>query len=326
MPRRAALGLLAIVTGCAMPSPATWSPAPATPSAPTAGSESTWIAYQHPDGGIRLVRSDGSDDRALDASGATSAHPDWSPDGSRIAYVADDADSRDIYTVGIDGSGARRVFDCQAPCVDADGVAWSPDGRSLAFRIFDEVDGRFPGSRLAILDIASGATEVVAATEAPEYIGNGTPVRWSPDGRSVVMDIQTIERAGTTDEATTQSSIAILDLDDSTRSLRRITDRDDLPRYVDWSGTGERIVFMAGSAEAPELFTISPDGLDAAQLTTSGSGPHPWGPTWSPDGATVSVTMLTPDWTLGSITADDGASRIVPGPIVGAHPRLRPGS
>ena len=76
--------------------------------------------------GVRVMRIDGSEERTvLDRQ---PRHFAWSPDGLRIAYI----EGHDVRIVSASG-GAPAIL------VDADrnlfgGVAWSPDGRFVAFR------------------------------------------------------------------------------------------------------------------------------------------------------------------------------------------------
>jgi len=79
--------------------------------APSALPGEPWIAYQGGSGGpsrIRLVRPDGTGDHALIDAATPPAleqlHPDWSHDGSRIAFSAQDTD--DTRTSGSRGSMA----------------------------------------------------------------------------------------------------------------------------------------------------------------------------------------------------------------------------
>jgi Tol biopolymer transport system component len=286
-----------------------------------------WIAYQA-DGGIWLVHPDGSGARRLPDLPSTAAHPDWSPDGTRLVFVVDEDDSRDIWVANADGSDARVVVDCEAPCVDADGPAFSPDGGSIAYRVFDMVDGAFPGSRLEVLDLATGTVRVVSTTTAPDFIGNGTGVRWSADGRALVFDISTIADPGTDAERMVRSDIATVDAGAERAEPKRITDLATFPTYADWSSAGDRIVFMAQFpvAQNPDdvvfnLFTVGSDGGEVVQLTSAGTGGDPWGPTWSRDAKSIWVTIRAPELTIGWVDAATGEVHPVPGPIPGAHPR-----
>ena len=70
--------------------------------------------------GLYTIRPDGSRLRRL--FGRT-GRPDWSPDGSRIAFSRRD----EIFTARADGGGLRRLT---SPGSDP---AWSPDGKQIAF-------------------------------------------------------------------------------------------------------------------------------------------------------------------------------------------------
>ena len=85
--------------------------------------------------------------------GIAGTQPAWSPDGSRLAFVSyADANGRtcvggtcavngEIYVVGADGSGIRRLTSSKA---DEGHPTWSPDGRLLAFSSGYEVNGHAP--------------------------------------------------------------------------------------------------------------------------------------------------------------------------------------
>jgi Tol biopolymer transport system component len=91
--------------------------------------------------GIYLADADGTNARLLVDGGAV---PAWSPDGSRVAFVA--IDSSGNFTVGVMTIDGERVWD-GVPGTDP---AWSPGGDHLV------VDLTISEPRIGILDAASG--------------------------------------------------------------------------------------------------------------------------------------------------------------------------
>lgn len=55
------------------------------------------------------MRSDGSGLRRLTDTLTPEDHPDWSPDGSMIAFTAERGGNRDVYIMGVDGGGEWRL-------------------------------------------------------------------------------------------------------------------------------------------------------------------------------------------------------------------------
>jgi Tol biopolymer transport system component len=75
-----------------------------------------------------VLSRDGTNQRLL----ANGVRPDWSPDGSAIAYVAPVAGHRSLRLIAPDGSNDRPLTAPAANESDTD-PAWSPDGSTEAF-------------------------------------------------------------------------------------------------------------------------------------------------------------------------------------------------
>jgi Tol biopolymer transport system component len=86
------------------------------------------IAFQNVDErGLYSVRPDGSRLRRLFGRyWGWGIQPDWSPDGSRIAFVA----RQHIFTIKANGRGLRRLTRVG---LNHSSPAWSPDGKYIAF-------------------------------------------------------------------------------------------------------------------------------------------------------------------------------------------------
>ena len=104
--------------------------------------------------------------------------PVWSPDSLSLAFLLEEETERErffrkaLYTVGVDGTGLRRLFDATVR------PAWSPDGSRIAFGL-EEVD-----DTVRILTVRPDGTDL------REVVGPGRflsvyNLSWSSDGSEI---------------------------------------------------------------------------------------------------------------------------------------------
>jgi len=320
--------LMILAAGCSAPSP-TVSPSVLPSSVPsTSGGSSAspsltpvppgigaWIVYQWGspcaiDPSDRdvlcLVRPDGSERHEI-GLGMLAKHPDWSPDGTQLTFT---------------GSGLRKVAGCDRDadpeCQGLDYPAWSPDGLSIAFTRYDGPPRNGPPSRSAIeiVDLATGEQREVASLRVGELLDQA---RWSPDGQSLVAQIDRFNEAGTE----TGSSIGIMPAVGG--SPNRIVDWAEYAGYPDWNPVSGRIVYV-GNELNPDggpiaLYTANADGTGVTQLTAASIAIHPTSPAWSHDGAWVLFVDFERRQPM--LIGADG-SAVIKLAFPATHPRLSP--
>lgn len=188
---------------------------------------------------VFLMNADGSSAIGL----APGKRAEWSPDGSKLALVADS-----LAVMNADGTGIHRFG------VGASYVSWSPDGSRLAY-VSTGLGGQVANDIYVVGSNGAGAQRITTDGTAKNSLS------WSPDGARFLY--------GTT------HGLYVIHADGS--GLASLF----AGRDARWSPDGQRIIFVTDAYDGnEEIYTARLDGSDPKNLshTPANESDPDWGP------------------------------------------------
>ncbi|MEJ2540929.1 MAG: hypothetical protein P8188_13320 [Gemmatimonadota bacterium] len=148
--------------------------------------------------------------------------PDWSPDGTKIAFVVGLERGTSVFVANAEGSGLR---DLTSDALDnAQWPAWSPDGRQLAFNA-----GPSAGDQdLFLMNEDGSGVRRLTEGESRDYCP-----RWSPDGRRIVFT------------SVVADTFRLMMWDRAEGVTSEVLPWDFEAECADWSPDGSRLAFSS---------------------------------------------------------------------------------
>jgi Tol biopolymer transport system component len=263
-----------------------------------------WIAYHlvmcgekeecrpsDPTGGLWVVGAEGEPRLVLPTPRVLVDGVDpsfrWSPTGAQLAYsdvdelILLDPTTWDRTRIAVAGGTISRI-------------SWGPDGRSIAYAVEQPSTGNGDAASSGVFVVRSGR-QPHQVTDTLGTVGIG----WSPDGRSLVLDVSESDR----------SVIEVIAADGSEKRILVEGSTSDGPGAPVWSPDGSRIAFIRtlNGGLSVEVWVIGADGRGEVRLGLATGLSWRDGPVWSPDSQLVAWSSAAPGrWVAAD--ADRGGS------------------
>jgi hypothetical protein len=236
------------------------------------------VTCNNPSGGsvdVYVINADGTGRARL--TNGQSNQPDWSPDGSKIAFKGNGG----LYTMNPDGSGPTKVPNTGSPTFAVCCAKWSPDGRQLLFGRLDQVWDLYKIS----LD-GTGLTRLTTGV-------NQSTATWSPDGQKIAF----FDRRG----------LVVMNTDGSGQTVVSTT---VTPSFSELSWQPILRNYARPRGATPTVVSLSPAYKPCASPNTTHAAPLAF-PSCNPPQPTSSfLTVGTPDFngqgarSVGSVRFD----------------------
>ena len=227
--------------------------------------------------------------------GSSTGHQ-WSPDGSRLGFIADRGDGAQIYVIRPVGGEAEQLTSHDG---GISAFRFSPDGSRIAFTATDPApddfeereerygdyaveDSDFRMSHLWVTNAHAGA-EPRRLTEGSSYtVGGGSAFDWSPDGREIAFGHTPTPQVN----SFPHSDISVVD--EATGTIRPLATNPGRESGPMWSPDGSRILYSTTAGANPfygntELAVI-PAGGGEPRILTAAFNENPSPVAWTDEG------------------------------------------
>jgi dipeptidyl aminopeptidase/acylaminoacyl peptidase len=220
-------------------------------------------------------------EQTVTAGGKQEEYPRFSPDGTKLAFISDASDERQIWLYGL-GDGTLLQLTHMRYGVTS--FVWSPDGKALSF-----LSPCVPGEDEALLQ----TPETKEEKEKREHIESTQPVVIEDYGYKSDDDMGFTKK--------TVSHLWVVSVDGGT--AKRLTDGDREHVMPAWSPDSKTLIFASNRCRAREesiamdLFSVPVEGGGMTRMTDDvwiAWYPKAFQPLFTPDGRWIIIGALEP--------------------------------
>jgi Tol biopolymer transport system component len=219
-----------------------------------------WVTYvDYPEGTLWRSNGDGSERLQLTFPPLFCLLPRWSPDGTRITFMAQQPGKPwSVYVISADGGRPEPSVPGDRDTADP---TWSPDGNSLLFGRSPEHEP--PGARPMDLETVDLRTHAISKVLGSEELWGP---RWSADGRYILAVSRTGDR--------------VMLFDVKTQKWTELAKTKPGAGWLGWSREGDYIYFWGappGGQQGVFRVRISDHKLEQAAILKDFRQAHGWG-------------------------------------------------
>ena len=263
------------------------------------------IVYMHANK-LFVINADGTGERKLPhTAGLSDDQPDWSPDGSKVAFQRCLQRACNVWTVTRSGASLGRI----GRAGDEADPAWAPNGKQIAYSRggggdaydFPLEPDQIEHAEIYVMNANGGAAHpLTGITTGKPFSADVEAPAWSPSGKQIVFAVHNSKLG----DPANQRALFVINADGSAQ--RQLTPWSlNGGGRLDWSPDGKLILFrVAGAKKAHgNIYTVHPDGSGLKQLTHYPAPKAVSSGSFSPDGKWITFSRFSGSTPYPSIFA-----------------------